>query len=265
MTTALVPLSWETTGFTIKEYSGGVYADNYFTREEHYEWQLRMGLKAALEKIESDIDSFLESNKSTVNSSPLFGALVGGAKQVPWEQRRRFYQAIPSILRRNDLAAAQALDFTNPEAQIEYAYMDNQGQSNAINWKYAVRGVLPVRSNYITLDEGVAETHFVAPKGSVGMLTWNSWAEENNDTLIPGANYFTTIKDPIFGITWGLRVVKDCEDESATYEGITAGIVTKYMFTLDYAFIRPYSSATGETPILKYEVLEGAEDVEPVP
>lgn len=256
VTTALVPLSWATTGFVIKEFSGGVYANNFFTKEDHYDWQLRMGLKAALEKLETDIDSFLEANKSATNASPLFGPLVGGAKQVDWEQRQRFYQAIPSILRRNDLATPQVLDFTNPESQIDYAYLQAQGTQNGQNLNYMTRGVLPIRSNYITLGANVAETHYLAPQGSVGMLTWNSWAERNNDTRIPGVDYFTTVQDPIFGITWGLRVTKDCEDESATYAGITAGITTKYAFTLDYAFLRPYSSDADESPILKYEIAE---------
>lgn len=264
VTTALVPLTWATTGFVIKEFSGGVYADNYFNMEDHYAWQLQMGLKAALEKIEQDTDTFLEANKSATNASPLFGPLVGDAKQVPWDQRRKFYQGIPSVLRRNDLGSSQVLDFTNPEAQIEYAYMDAQGRQNGVNWAYAVQGVKPIRSNFITLGEDVAETHYIAPQGSVGMLTWNSWSERNNDTRIPGVDYFTTVKDPIFGITWGLRVTKDCEDESETYAGVTAGITTKYVFTLDYAFLRPYSSDTDETPILKYEVLEPVtEEVEP--
>ena len=256
VTTALVPLSWNTTGFVIKEFSGGVYADNYFSQEDHYAWQLRMGLKAALEKLETDTHSFLEANVSATNASPLFGALVGDAKQVTWEQRNTFYQAIPSILRRNDLGASQVLDFTNPESQIQYDYLAHQGRQNGENLQYQVQPVLPIRSNVITPGAGISEIHYLAPQGSVGLLTWNSWSERNNDTRIPGVDYFTTVQDPIFGITWGLRVTKDCEDESATYAGITAGITTKYVFTLDYAFLRPYSSESTETPILKYEIAE---------
>lgn len=255
VTSAMVPLSWTTTGFVIQEFPEEVYTGNYFSKQEHFDHQLKMGLKAAFADLDSAAVAFLEAEKSATNASPKFGALVADAKQVDFEKRSDFYKSIPSVMVRNDLPDMNVLDITTPEAQIEYLYTAAQGSANGVNTAYQVAPVIPYRSNRVLNGAGVDETHYLTPQGSVGMLTWNSVAARTGARVHENDRFFT-MQDPLYNITWDVKLTANCTDVSGTYGGVTAGVQKIYAFTVDYSFMRPYSSDANYTPIFKYEILE---------
>lgn len=259
VTTALFPLTWSTTGFVVKEFSEGVYAQNYFTREEHFSHQMSQGLKAAFLKIETDLITFLEANKSEVNASPLFPDVVANARVVLAADRLKFYRSIEAIMSRNDLPQDGVLDITNTESVIEYEFIGQQGRANSTNTAYQIRAVVPYRTNRISPTEDFDEIHYLIAPGGIGMLTWNS-ADARANARVGEHEYITTIGDPIFGFTWDLKVDKKCENLNATYLGHTWGITTQYAFYLDYAFLTSYLSEEDASVILKYVI--GASDYE---
>lgn len=258
VTSAMVPLSWTTTGFVIEEFPDEVYAGNYFTKQEHFDHQLKQGLRAAFADLDSAAVAYLEAEKSATNASPLFGALVADAKQVEYEERSNFYKSIQSIMVRNDLPDMNVLDVTTPEAQIEYLFTGAQGSQNGTNTAYQVAPVIPYRSNRVLNGAGVFETHYLTPQGSIGMLTWNSVAARNGSRIHENDRFFT-MPDPLYNITWDVKLSTNCVDVSGTYAGVTAGVQKIYAFTVDYAFMRPYSSDANYTPIFKYEILADPE------
>lgn len=251
--TDLFPLQWETTGFVVQEFGKGVYAQNYFTKAEHFQHQLMQGLKKALEKIEGDIIDFLEDNKSESNASPLFGAMVGNAKIVLNEQRKRFYASIEAIMARNDLPQSNVTDITNTEAVIEYEFIGAQGSANSENTAYQIRAVVPYRTNRVLPTEDFDEIHYLIATGGVGMLTWNAVDFREGDQ-VSSAEIFTVVNDPIFNWTWDLKINKECKDLSATYSGHKAQVVTTYGFWLDYSFLTSYISEEGDSVIFKYNI-----------
>lgn len=256
--TDLFPLTWKTVGFMINEYPAGVYVENYFTKEEHFEFQLRQGLRAVLADIEGDIVAFLEANKSESNASPFYGAMVGDAKIVPNAQAKRFYARIEAIMGRNDLPQSGVIDITNTESVIEYEFIGAQGSANSANTAYQIRAVVPYRTNRITPSEGVDEIHYLIADGGVGMLTWNSY-DFRVGTNVSSAEVFTQVADPIYGFTWDVKINKECVDVSETYAGHTAGVQTQYAFWVDYALLTSYLSEEGDSVIFKY-IIE-SEDV----
>ncbi len=261
VTTALFPLTWSTTGFVVKEFSEGVYAQNYFTKDEHFEHQLSQGLKAAFLKIETDLVAFLETNKSAVNDSPLFPDVVANARVVLAADRLKFYRSIEAIMSRNDLPQEGVLDITNTESVIEYEFIGQQGRANATNTAYQIRSVVPYRTNRIVPTTDFDEIHYLIAPGGIGMLTWNT-VDARANARVGDHEYMTTVADPVFGFTWDLKVDKKCENLSATYAGHTWGITTQYAFYLDYAFLTSYLSETDASVILKYVI--GATGYTPV-
>lgn len=253
--TALFPLSWQTVGFTVNEFPASVYRENFFTQEEHFEHQIKNGLRKVFADIETKIVAFLEANKSTSNASPFYGAMVGDAKVVPFAQAKQFYARIEAIMGRNDLPQSGVIDICNTEAVIEYEFIGAQGAGNSANTSYQTRAVIPYRTNRITPAAGQSEVHYLIADGGVGMLTWNDYNFEIG-AKVSEAEYFTQLADPVYNLTWDVKVNKQCVDVSAVYAGHTAGVQTQYAFWIDYALLTSYLSTAGSSVIFKYVILE---------
>jgi hypothetical protein len=156
---------------------------------------------------------------------------------------------------RNDLPDMNILDVSTPESQIDRLFRRQQGAQNGENLAYQVAPVNAFMSNRVLNGLGVFETHYLAPQGSLGMLTWNSVAARNNARVHENDRFFT-MGDPLYGFTWDVKLTAECTDVSATYADVTAGVAKTYAFTVDYSFLSPYSSDANASPILKYEILE---------
>jgi hypothetical protein len=105
--------------------------------------------------------------------------------------------------------------------------------------------------------EGVQETHYLAPSGSIGMFTWNSFESKNKVETSTGKKFYT-IADPVLGLTWDVMEISDCETE-VNYQRVVAD---SYQFNIDYAFLTSYTSqdtdpAAQKTPIIKCVVPVG--------
>ena len=230
--------------------------DNYFAYQQEFAHKFIQGLKKFGETIDSAAGTFLESNLTQVNASPLFGGIVGDTVSLTYAEREEFYKSIPSILVRNDLSGNKVLDIANPEAQIMYDSIARQGAGNSVNKAYQISNFAPYRSNRVTLDAGIAETHYLIPEGHIGTLSWIPM-----DYKIGRGgedNLWTSVVDPIFGLTWALRYVYACADLSAVSGGdatLTSSFVEKFEFSIDIAFMTSHSSDTSSA-IFKYAIAE---------
>jgi hypothetical protein len=230
--------------------------DNYITYQQEFSHKLLQGLKKFGETIDVDAVTFLEANLTQVNSSPLFGGIVGDTVGLSWAEREEFYKSIPSIMVRNDLSGNRVLDIANPEAQIMYDSIARQGAGNAVNTAYQISNFAPYRSNRVALDAGIAETHYLIPQGHIGTLSWIPMDFKIGKG--EGDNLWTSVVDPVFGLTWALRYVYACSDLSAVSGGdpaLTSAFVEKFEFSIDIAFMTSYSSDTSSA-IFKYEIAE---------
>jgi hypothetical protein len=160
-------------------------------------------------------------------------------------------------MRRNDLSGSQVIDIANPEAQIMYDSIARQGAGNAVNTAYQISNFAPYRSNRVLLDSGNSETHYLIPQGHIGVLDWIP-ADFRIGRVISDGDVWSTVVDPVFGLTWGLRYVAKCTDLSAVSGGIPdldSAFVEKFEFSVDIAFMTSYSSDTSSA-IFKYAISE---------
>lgn len=236
---------------------------NYIKYREEFQWKLLQALKKFGETVDADSVAYLESNLTAINTSPLFGGIVGDTVTVPASQKREFYQSIPSIMYRNDLSGMRVLDIANPEAQIMYDDLARQGAGNDVNEAYQISNFAPYRSNRVAISAGATETHYLVPQGHIGLLDWIPFDYRKGQKISDG-NYWDSIVDPLFNLTWGVRFVAECTDLSAVPSGIpdlTAAYVEKYEFSIDLAWMHSYSSDTSSA-IFKYDI--DADDTPPI-
>jgi hypothetical protein len=229
--------------------------ENYISYQEEFAFKLLQHLYKFGEVLDADLVSFLEANKTLVNTSNLFGGITDGLVTVPADLKEEFYKSIPSIMYRNDLSGMQVIDIANPEAQILYDFLNRQGASNAVNTAYQISNFAPYRSNRVITEEGVAEAHFLVPNGHLGLLDWRPY-EFTVGKKVHDSDYWGTIVDPVFGFTWGVRYLAECTDLSGVEGGIsdlTTGFVEKFEFSIDLAPMTSYSSDTSSA-IFRYDI-----------
>lgn len=230
-------------------------AENYIAYQEEFAHKFLQGLKAIGEAFDTDAVAALEANLTQVNASSLFGGLVGDTVTVANSLKEEFYKSIPSIMYRNDLSGERVLDIANPEAQIMYDFLARQGAGNSTNTEYQISNFAPYRSNRVALDAGMAETHYLIPEGHIGVLEWIPEDYRVGRTVSDG-DLWTSVVDPIFGLTWGMRYVAKCTDLSGVVGGIsdlTTAYVEKFEFSIDLAYMTSYSSDTSSA-IFKYNI-----------
>jgi len=228
---------------------------NYISFQEEFAWKFMQHLQAFYAELDSDLVAYLDSNASLVNASALFGGINTGVVTVPLADKEDFYKSIPSIMFRNDLSAQRVIDIANPESQIMYDSIARQGAGNAVNTEYQISNFAPYRSNRVVLDTDMVETHYLIPEGNVGLLEWLPW-EYRANKMLNDTDLWTTVADPMYGLTWGLRYKAKCADLSAVVGGIadqTNAYVDMYEFSIDLAPFHSYSSDTS-SPIYKYQI-----------
>lgn len=230
-------------------------ANNYISFQEEFAWKFMQHLQAFYAELDSDLVAYLESSVSQVNSSALFGGATAGVVTVPLASKEAFYQSIPSIMFRNDLSAQRVIDIANPEAQIMYDSIARQGAGNAVNTAYQISNFAPYRSNRVTNALNMTETHYLIPEGNIGLLEWVPDDYRANRRLSE-TDLWTTVADPMYGLTWGLRYKAKCADLSAVVggdSGLTNAYVDMYEFSIDLAPFKSYSSDTSSA-IYKYQI-----------
>jgi len=255
-TSAFVQPSYTTYSFSF-HMTPSYNAENYIAYQEEFAHKMLQGLKKFGETIDTAAVAFLEANLTQVNTSPLFGGIVADTVTVPDADKEAFYQSIPSIMRRNDLPDMRVIDIANPEAQIMYDSIARQGEGNAVNTAYQISNFAPYRSNRVSLDADTQECHYLVPEGHLGVLDWIP-EDYRVGRVISEGDLWSSVVDPVFGLTWGLRYVAECTDLSAVVGGIddlTTAFVEKYEFSIDMAFLTSYSSDTSSA-IFKYNIAD---------
>jgi hypothetical protein len=168
-------------------------------------------------------------------------------------------------MERNDIMGSVLHNITNTEALALILKYESLGANNAENIKSILEGTAPSavgnfrhsRSNRLTQNTGVAETHYVAPFGTLGLFTAN-----DSDALAKrgwdGKKTYT-FYDPILGIRWDVMEEDICSDLSATWsnDAYKRTFGKRYQFAADFAFFTAYSSDS-TSPIVKVELLKTA-------
>lgn len=162
--------------------------------------------------------------------------------------RDYLFQYIKAAAKKNkyngmlDIAADQRLSAL-------YQQLGNQGAGNSTNTSFQMPGINLVEEPQMTL--GADSTGFFWERGTVGMTTWNELLNRRGEGSV-GANQglFTTMVDPVFGVSLDLHVKRDIADTSAS-SGNVQDVVDEYEIALTYANEGAWLSTATESSIYK--------------
>jgi hypothetical protein len=193
----------------------------------------------------------LEANHSTVNAADGNPYTVAADSMVvAAADNDLFFNEAQAILLANDLPADAVNVIASPRMMAlknEYA---NQGAGNDTNLAFQFGPFSFYLSPRITVDANDRDTLFLAPKGSLGMLT-----HIDQDSVLgseSGDHKWSVQYLPRLGFNVGLLETKDCADNSTrTGNATAASLLESFMFSFDYTFVTAYDSGTLGTSIFK--------------
>lgn len=241
VTSAFKSLTWVGKGFSVGVTPADM-ANNYISPEDLISHQIREGLRAVFESLDTAAYTALEANKSSANASGIY-ELSGNTMQVPFAKKADFYKNVPAILKRNDMGM-KYLDIANTEAIVMEAFLQNQGTGNNQNLQYQFNNIKSYRSNRVVTGAGVDETHYLVAENAIGVYNWLQY-DAQFGTRIHQNKGWGKFVDPIMGLEWGMYEDHDCDGGKFT---------KKWNFFAYFSFINSYSS-TGASPILKAQVV----------
>lgn len=251
VTSAYVSPSWQTKEFSFA-ISPSVNADNAISVEMQFAAQIENSLRAAYfthaNSLEKQLIAYLAANTwTTPPASGIPGTSVATGAYV-LDPEEYLIQA-PVLMRELNMDGPYQ-DISNIASVARQRAMATYGVGNSRNMAQFLGDMKYYHSNNIAVDATYLETHYIAPQGSLAVLSnteYDAEARTPHDTGV-----YMTYTDPWFGFKWGVRKVAVPQDLSATYgAGLERAVVVRYDFAIDFAAFSSYSSVAGQSPIIK--------------
>lgn len=259
--TALVTVNWATLVVDVSMVKAQ-YAKNEITYLQDLNKKLLLVKEAFTKAIEQGIYARLELAKSTTYNSSLVGVgakyeLVGDALQVKKVDQELFFNDLEVIMEEDDFSSPLIYVLGSTPLQSPVRHWANQGKSNDENLEYQFSGKSFRFSNRIPSGTGNSASGFFMIDGSIAMVTRNSIDSTLGHTAGDGTRWETVNLDG-FPFTIGVMYKSECSDQSdlngTGMEHLTATMVEKWQFSLDYGLVTPYQSdPLRPQPIKKFE------------
>lgn len=238
----------------------------YDTNQIRYDFDFNKKLQDIVEawktEMEETIDTALNSAKTQVYGSTIPTTeftIAGGAIQVPVAKQDFFFNYVNAI--------NFADDFNNPAVQVISSHelmpivnkYINQGEGNAVNTSFQFAGKDFTFSNRVSVGVGKKATGYFMPEGSIGILSRTDLDARNNSKSTSGTIWAEDMI-PGFPFPVGVQYKSECDDLSALEAGLghlTASLLEKWQFSIDYAILMPYNSdpLTRAGAIRKFELV----------
>lgn len=255
VTTAKIPLTFITKTFSFS-LSEPLAVDNYVRYERLMQQAVFDGVHSAMirdntKSLEVYLAAYLEANKwATPPASQIPGVTVGtGAYEM---NREDYVINAPVVMAELDMFP-RFMDIGNIASAARQRDIATYGRYNERYLEQYNAEMEFYRSRRITTTVGAAETHFLAPVGSLGLLNWVEWDARNNTQTDLGR--FTTVRDPYFGFDWGVYIRVGRADQSAEGGvGLERASNIQFDFAASFAAVSPYSSVAGTSPIVKFDL-----------
>lgn len=257
VTTAKVPLTFSTIAFSLQT-SAPLNVDNYFSEAQEFRQGLFNAIMSAMywdptKGLEPTLAAHLESIKwAAPPASKVNGVTVGtGAYEM---DTRDFLLKAPVVMRELRLYP-RFNDIGNIGMLARHREIGTYGQANQQNLAQYQSEMDYYPSSEIDVTVGKDETHFLVPKGSLGLINWTEWDARNNTVVHDGR--FTTIVDPFLGFEWGVFITNGRADQSSVGgTGLERASNTRYDFAASFAPVSPYSSVSGVSPVVKFDLTQ---------
>ena len=259
MDTARVALSWITLGFSVTAVPS-LHADNDISYARYVTDLLYHALKGVYhtavaggggnqDSLEKQMIAFVAANKyATPPASNVVGVEVeNGAYKVASKDFE--ICALPVM---EELLLSGPYDaITNVSQLRDERFQRTYGAANNQNLAQYVGDYDYRRSNYLPITAGAEQTHYLMPKGSLAVLNIVEDDAKANRAGYDGQ--YSVFTDPMHGFRWGVYEKVDRADMSSSLTGGERMVTRTWDFAADFAFVRPYSSESGVTPIVKFD------------
>jgi hypothetical protein len=257
VTTAKVPLTFVTKTFSFS-LSEPLAVDNYIRYERLFQQAVFDGVYSAMirdntKSLEVTAIAYLEANKWAIPPASNVPDVAVGTGAYEMDADDYIIKA-PVVMRELNMFP-RFMDIGNVASMARQRDIATMGRYNQRNLDQYNDQMDFFYSNRIAPTAGAVETHFVVPQDSLGMLNWVEWDARNNTQTDTGR--FTTVQDPYFGFDWGVYITKGRADQSADGGvGLERASNIRYDFAASFAFVSPYSSVSGTSPIVKFDLTQ---------
>jgi len=241
----------------------GQYELNEIGYQDDFAEKIKRTVEAFKSEMETDIDSFLDTNKNQVYASSLVSgtnpkyALAGGL-QVAAADRELFLNDIDPINFEDDFYDEDVYIVSSPTFMSDVRHYINQGSGNDENLAYQFNGKNFTFSNRVTNVQHA--TGYFMPNGSIGLLTRIDVDARMKAKSTRGTEWFEdTLPDLPFSV--GIKYDSECSDQSALeangLEHLTATLIEHWQISYDFAIVVPFADdlATESVAIRKFELL----------
>ncbi len=259
ITTAFQGVTFAPYGFAV-EVLPEAHLDNYISAADSMQFQLDMGWKKVYERQDAAAVAFLEANKNTLTGvTSNYFTVASGALDYDYTKIDSFYGKVDGVMRKMDLGGdGMYKEVASTEALTSNLLRQTLGLNNSVNFA-GLNGGLVGSSNFQTYTSNRLttgsnkEVRHIFREGSYGVLNWldpkaaNGWRISENE-------YWTTIKDPLFGQDYLVHYFKRCKDASATYSWLNATVSEVWVIIGQIGMVTPYTSVAGDRPSVKFTV-----------
>lgn len=259
MSTARVALSWFTLTFSVKVVPS-MHADNDITMARYVTDLLFQALKGVYHTATTDgvnkqnslekkmLAYVAEQKYTTPPDSAVPGVVVANGAYTTASKDFETV-ALPVM---EELLLSGPYDSITHVSQLAAERRQNTlGAGNAQNLAQYIPDYDYRRSNYLSVTSGAEQTHYLMPKGTLAVL---NIVEDDAKAGRPSYDgQYSVFTDPYHGFRWGVYDKTNRVDMSGEATGWDRVVVQQYDFAADFAFIRPYSSVAGVTPIVKWD------------
>ena len=218
-------------------------------------------------EVEQAIYSALNTNKSTVYSSPLVGAgndypLAGDALQVSTLLRSNFFNQYQAIANADEFYGNFDVIGT-PVLRADVNEFINQGAGNSVNQAFQFAGYNFSYSNYVSTTSGARTSGFIMPAGTIAMESRLSPEEKAGMETTTGIEWDNVSSELMPGMQLGVKYKSDCHDAydggagRSGFAGDTSSLKEQWTLTCEFAILTPYNSngATLAGSIHKFDFL----------
>lgn len=219
-----------------------------------YATAMRQSLMNTFRNLHQRLDvaavSYLESNKSAINNGTIntFNG-PSDTMQVLAANQNQYFASITAELAENDFNGT--LFNVHSVAQImRQALQQYEGSGNNTNLAPQQNNFAHYMTNNYSAPSGAQSGSYIFVPGTVGLIPFVDGLCKDGADL--GTDVWGTIPDPFVpGLTWELKIKRNCTDNSSNVTGGQRDIVDMWEIGAEFAFTKAYTSTT-DTGIYKY-------------
>lgn len=211
------------------------------------------------EGLETAAVSYLFNNRSGVNNGTSEGTFdaTDDVFEIATANIDRAVQITKSNMKENKYHGAYTI-FCDTIAYNKFEEQANQGTGNSTNLSFQYSGVKFVHSiELFALMNGLVSAYaagswIAVPDGMIAALDWIP--VQNREGVDTKENMYSTMINPVDGLTYALHSYEQRADESAA-GGYTQDVLTEVQISVDIDLEHAPLTTADETPLLAYAIV----------